>query len=92
MSLGAFLTTDTPGLTEKEKQRIESEFYPRHRSIQVIRSTILLLSLVSEIEQFFNFGVAPTVVDLWTTIVNSGVPEGREIYDRRYTQFWPVIR
>ena len=89
LRIGGLLLTDTPGLTDSQKARIESQFYPRHRAVQVARSVILLLCLVSEIENYFLFGLAPTAIEIWKLI--SEVPEAKELYEKRYAEKWPII-
>jgi hypothetical protein len=90
MHLGALLLANASGLGEEEKQAIESDFFPKHRAFEVSRSVILLLSLIAEIEHHFSFGLAPRVIELWTILIGR-VPEAKEIYERRYTGFWPIV-
>jgi hypothetical protein len=90
MRIGALLLSDAPGLSDGQKATVESDFYPKHRAVQLSRSVILLLSLICEIEHCFSFGLAPRAIELWNILVDR-VPEAKEIYEKRYMGFWPVI-
>jgi hypothetical protein len=90
MRIGALLLSDAPGLSDEQKATVESDFYPKHRAVQLSRSVILLLSLICEIEHYFSFGLAPRAIELWNILVDR-VPEAKEIYEKRYTGFWPII-
>lgn len=85
--LGALLLRHD--LPEQYSEKIESDFYPKHRAIQVSRTVILLLSLISEIEHHFNFGLSLRVLEIWGSLTVS-VPEADEIFEKRYKAFWPA--
>jgi hypothetical protein len=89
LRMGGLLITDAPGLSEAQKIEAEEKFFPRHRAFQVSRSVLLLLCLISEVENYFNFGLAPRAIELWTLLKH--LPEANEIYEKRYSAFWPVI-
>jgi hypothetical protein len=89
LRIGGLLLADDPSLTDEQRARVESEFYPHYRAVQVSRSVIMLLALVSEIDHYFEFDLAPRVIELWTIVIR--VPEGKEIYDKRYAAWWPLV-
>ncbi len=70
------------------RESIREKHFPLFRSRQMIRTVTLLLALMSEIEMHFNFGLAPELVALWNDVTNVQ-EEAKEIYDRRYKDFWP---
>ncbi len=70
------------------REKIREGPFPWFRSQQVIRTVTLLLALMSEIEKQFDFGVAPELLGLWDDVIKVQ-PEAKEIYDRRYRDFWP---
>ncbi len=76
-------------LEESKREVVESEMFPRHLAVQVSRCIALLLSLLSEIELFFSFGLAPRAVELWEKLLV--VPEAKEIYENRYAKYWPIL-
>lgn len=76
-------------LPEEQSDQIENEFYPRHRSIQVSRTAILLLCLISEIDRHFGFGLSVRIVEIWD-VLNESVPEAAEIFEKRYATLWAV--
>ncbi len=85
--LGALLLRHD--LPEQYSERVVNEFYPKHRAVQVSRTAILLLSLISEIENHFGFGLNLRAIELWRFLTDS-VPEADEIFKKRYKAFWPV--
>lgn len=70
------------------RESIRQRGFPFFRAQQVIRTVTLLLALLSEVEKYFNFGLAPELLDLWDFITRVQ-PEAKEIYDKRYGDFWP---
>jgi hypothetical protein len=83
--LGALVSRrDAP---EEKREIIENKFYPQHRAVQVARTAILLLTLISELELYFSFGLSPRILEIWQVLAAS-VPEAQEIFKLRYADFW----
>ena len=75
-------------LDRDRQEEIESTQFPAFRGHQVSRTVTLLLCLVSEIEHHFAFELHERLLELWLIVVGS-VPEAKEIFDKRYSRFWP---
>jgi hypothetical protein len=80
--------TDLP---QSEQEKLVDDGLPRLISLHLVRSAILLLSLVSEIEHYFNFGgtIPLRILELWH-IFMPDFPEAKEIFEKRYESFWPA--
>jgi hypothetical protein len=89
MKLGALLLRHD--LPEEQSDQIVNEFYPKHRSIQVSRTAILLLCLISEIERHFGFGLTVRIVEIWD-VLSESAPEAAEIFEKRYKPSWAIPR
>jgi hypothetical protein len=87
VKLGALLLRHD--LPEEQSDQIVNEFYPKHRSVQVTRTVILLLCLVAELERHFSFGLAIRIIELWN-VLGESAPEALEIFERRYKSCWPI--
>ena len=84
--LGFLIAHDT--LDRDKREQIESKGFPWFRAHQVVRTVTLLLCLISEIEHHFGFELEHRVVELWQ-IVSEPSPEPNEVYQKRYSDFWP---
>jgi hypothetical protein len=88
-SLHGTLKTGVFVLAERldlEKQEIlENKLMPIFRSQQLGIAVDLLLALLSEIEVFFRFGLAPRAQYLWV-FLSEYMPESKELYDLRYAE------
>jgi hypothetical protein len=80
--------TDLP---QSEQEKLVDDGLPRLISLHLVRSAILLLSLISEIEHYFNFGgeIPLRILELWH-IFMPDFPEAKEIFEKRYESFWPA--
>jgi len=66
-----------------QQERLEEVQLPRFKQIQVGRTLMLVLALLSEIEVCLNFGLRAKLSYLWT-VLGSYSPETKEVYDKRY--------
>ncbi len=78
-------------LGDQQQQKLNEELLPRLMSSQACRAAILLLCLISEVEHYFKFGgdVPLRVLDLWH-IFMPDFPEAKELFEKRYSSFWPA--
>ena len=82
-----------PGLTMRaagliklaRKDEDVEEALSKVKSDQVSTTLTLLLALVSEIDSYFNFGLAERAIYLWT-VINAYSLATREVYYKRYNQ------
>jgi hypothetical protein len=68
-----------------ERQDIERT-WPSFRAEQVVRSSVLTLALLSELEKHFDLGLATDFRQLWQKLL--GAPEAKEVYEKRYLTFF----
>ena len=77
-TLGALVSRrDAP---EEKREIIENKFYPQHRAVQVARPAILLLTLISELELYFSFGLSPRILEIWQVLASSVGSDAQEIF------------
>jgi hypothetical protein len=69
-------------LSKMKRENDPGEMIQR-KSQSIGTTVVLLLSLMSEIEVEFSFGLATRLSYVWV-IINSAFPQGKEIYDLRY--------
>jgi hypothetical protein len=69
----------------KRNRENDSGEMTKYKSTVVGMTIVLLLSLMSEIETEFSFGLATRLTYVWV-IINSAFPQGQEIYDMRYAE------
>jgi hypothetical protein len=86
MKLGGLIVSGNLGGEKREEA--ESVQFPAFRAHQVTRTVTLLLCLTSEIERYFGFGLQERLLELWLIVIES-VPEAKEVFDKRYSGFWP---
>ena len=89
MKLGVLILRHDLGA--HEKRTVEEQFYPKHRSVSASRTSLLLLCIVSEIEHYFKYSseIDLRILEIWQVLIDA-VPEAKELYDMRYSRFWPV--
>lgn len=69
-------------LSQMKRENDPGEMAQR-KGKSICTTVVLLLSLMSEIEVEFSFGLDKRLRDVWD-IINSVFPQGQEIYDMRY--------
>jgi len=75
-------------LDKKDRQRLEQEDFRAFRSNQVSRTLVLSIVLLSEINNFFKFGLDHRLLELWISL-NDHAPTAREIFELRYKSLLP---
>jgi len=79
--VGAFILKEM--MPEDLQVQIDAQAEERLRSINVERTLTLMLGLLSEIENYFRFGLQERLKYLWVLLANHS-PETQELYDKRY--------
>lgn len=77
-------------LDKEEKGKLVNELFPTFRSIQISRTIIFSLSLLTEINYFFKFGLELRLLELWW---RSGdhLYNAKEMFEVRYKHQLPYI-
>lgn len=76
-------------LLRVHQESLEEGYLPRIKHIQVGKTFMLVLALLSEIQVYFTFGLRDKLSYLWT-ILGSYSPETKEVYDKRYQRLLNV--
>ena len=75
-------------LSKSERENLEKETFPAFRSIQISRTVILSVVLLSEINCFFKFSLDHRLLELWLILCDSS-PDAKEIFELRYKALLP---
>ncbi|MEO8737765.1 MAG: hypothetical protein ABI380_14645 [Edaphobacter sp.] len=79
-------------LTKDERSKLEEDGLPQMMTGHVLRSAILLLCVISEIQSQFKFSgnIELRILDIWH-ILMQGSTEAKELFERRYSPMFPAF-
>ena len=81
-----------PDLPKEQRDQLEQDGLPRTMTSHVMRSAILLLCLISELQNHFRFSgdIELRLLEVWHVILPDSLA-AQELHNKRYRTMFPVL-